>query len=206
MDGIPLASCRTWGLFKGPVQTRASVYASADTHTRACARARVQQTHTHIRSFTATHQHTHTHPYTQTRLINPQITPPIITTLVLIRNYLKHFPIRVYVLCWAGFCLGNPTGLAAGGEKKPVGLFANTMCVCVCVRGATRISGSGCGNQAVSVQTRGMRTGMGKKEREIKQQRRAPLVEPQYCRSLLLGLGTVIRRGHNETCRGTHAN
>lgn len=165
--------------------------------------------HTRIRSFTLTHQHTQTHTYTQTSLINPQITPPIITTLVLIRNYLKHFPIRVYVLCWAGFCLGNPTGLAAG-RKKTVGSFANTTRVCACVRaharGATRISGSGCGNQAVSVQTRGMRTGMGKKEREIKQQRRAPLVEPQYCRSLLLGLGTVIRRGHNETCRGTHAN
>lgn len=28
----------------------------------------------------------------------------------------------------------------------------------------------------------------------------------QYCRSPLLGLGTVIRRGHNKTCQETHAN
>lgn len=57
-----------------------------------------------IQSLTNTHTHT-------TLLINAQITPPIITTLVLIRNYLKHFPIRVYMLSWAGVCLNNPTVL-----------------------------------------------------------------------------------------------
>lgn len=71
-----------------------------------------QQTLMH--SFTVTQEHMQTHTYTQTQLINPQITPPIITTLVLIRNYLKHFPIRVYVLSRAGVCLANPTGLTAG--------------------------------------------------------------------------------------------
>lgn len=197
VDGIPLASCRTWGLFKSPVQARVSVYASADTH----AHARVHRAHTHALIHSHSPTRTHTHTYTQTRLINPQITPPIITTLVLIRNYLKHFPIRVYVLSWAGVWLGNPTGLTAGGKNGwLVHKHHERVCVCAHTLVATRIFGSGRSNQAVLVQMRGRR----KKEREIKQQRRAPLGEQQYCRSLLLGLGTVIRRGYNETLPGKH--
>lgn len=53
---------------------------------------------------------------------------------------------------------------------------------------------------------RGMRTDKRKKEKEIKQQKTCSFMQQQYCRSLLLGLGTVIRRGHNKTCQETHAN
>lgn len=50
--------------------------------------------HTRINTRSRTHTNTHTH-YTAP-LINPEITKPITTTLNLIRNYLKHFPIRLY--------------------------------------------------------------------------------------------------------------
>lgn len=112
------------------------------------------------------HSFTVTHTYT-TPLINPQITQPIITTLVLIRNYLKHFPIRVYMLSWAGVCLDKPTGFIVEGEN---GELIHTH-----MHLHTHISGSDCGNQAVStspsVRTRGMRTDKRKKEKEIKQQK-----------------------------------
>lgn len=70
------------------------------------------QAHTHRGMHVRTHTDMDTHTHTQTALlINPQITQPIITTLVLIRNYLKHFPIRVYMLSLIGACVIKPTGL-----------------------------------------------------------------------------------------------
>ena len=123
-------------------------------------------------SFTVTHSHTYTTP-----LINPQITQPIITTLVLIRNYLKHFPIRVYMLSWAGVCLNKPTGFIAGKKRQAhsyTHAWEHTHTHTHTHRHA-RISGSDCGNQAVStspsVRMRGMRTDKRKKEKEIKQQK-----------------------------------
>jgi len=117
--------------------------------------------HTHMHSFAVTRTHT--------SLINPQIIQPIITTLVLIRNYLKHFPIRVYMLSWAGVCLGKPTGFIVGG-KQQAHSYTHTH-----TQKHTHISRSDCGNQGVStspsVRTRGMRTDKGKREKEIKQQK-----------------------------------
>lgn len=52
--------------------------------------------HSHTNTNTCTDTHIHTR-YTAL-LINPEITKPITTTLHLIRNYLKHFPIRLYTL------------------------------------------------------------------------------------------------------------
>jgi len=53
-----------------------------------------------IRPFTQKYKYMHRHTYTHytALLINPEITKPITTTLHLIRNYLKHFPIRFYTL------------------------------------------------------------------------------------------------------------
>lgn len=112
---IPLASCRTWGLFKRP---------SWPGCTRGATHVCWPCTHACMQSFTASHSLTYT-----TQLINPQITQPIITTLVLIRNYLKHFPIRVYMLSWAGVCFNKPTGFIVGGG----GSFTHT-CTCTSTR------------------------------------------------------------------------
>lgn len=122
-------------------------------------------THTHR---TCTCKHTFTVSHTRrTPLINPQITQAIITTLVLIRNYLKHFPIRVYMLSWAGVCLDKPTGfIEGGGTKQQKASEAHTH---------THVAGSDRGNQAAStspsVRMRGMRTDKRKKGKEIKQQK-----------------------------------
>lgn len=73
------------------------------------------------------------------------------------------------MLSWAGVCLDKPTGFIAG-EKTAIAF------IYTCAH--TYISGSDCGNQAVStspsVRTRGMRTDKRKKEKEIKQQKTCP--------------------------------
>lgn len=182
MGRIPLASCRTWGLFKHP--------------SRPDAHAHNHPTDTHIHCHSLTHTHT-------TPLINPQITQPIITTLVLIRNYLKHFPIRVYMLSWAGVCLHKPTGFMARGETASSCVCSHThthefLDLTVVIRQSGRVSLLGRGGRGQKKKE--------EREKEIKQQSRAPSARQQYCRSLLLGPGTVISRGHNETCQETHAN
>ncbi len=112
-----ISKLQNLGSIQPPVQARLSVSASAQTHmhmhTYTMTHTHVLTEHTCMHSFTVTHSHTYTTP-----LINPQITQPIITTLVLIRNYLKHFPIRVYMLSWAGVCLDKPTGFIAGENGK----------------------------------------------------------------------------------------
>lgn len=92
-----ISKLQNLGSIQPAVQARLSV--SVSTRTRA-------RTHMHTHGRICAHTHlqwvSHTH---RTPLINPQINQPIITTLVLIRNYLKHFPITIYMLSWARVCL-----------------------------------------------------------------------------------------------------
>lgn len=101
-----ISKLQNLGSIQPAIQARLSVSVSTCT----CAHAHMRKLCTH--SFTVGHTHTHTTP-----LINPQITQAIITTLVLIRNYLKHFPIRIYMLSWARVCLNKPTGFHRGWDK-----------------------------------------------------------------------------------------
>lgn len=75
------------------------------------------------------------------------------------------------MLSWAGVCLDKPTGFITEKNGKRIHIRMH-------VRTHTYISGSDCGNQAVttspSVRTRGMRTDKRKKEKEIKQQKTCP--------------------------------
>lgn len=106
-----ISKLQNMGSIQPPVQAWLSVFVSTQTHMHTYTVTRTCAHWAHMHAFIHSHSLTYTTP-----LINPQITQPIITTLVLIRNYLKHFPIRVYMLSWAGVCLDKPTGFLVGGK------------------------------------------------------------------------------------------
>lgn len=139
-----------------------------EAHRHVCTCTTAQWSHTRAqRACTHSQSVTHAHAY-PAPLINPQIIQPIITTLVLIRNYLKHFPIRVYMLSRAGVCPDKPTSfiVLVRGQQAPSYLLPHTH---------THIWRSDWGNQAVSTRpsprTGGMWTDRREKEKEIKQQK-----------------------------------